>query len=279
VGIVSLQVSSIQTWLLILLRAAQGQSQEAHEWVLLAEIGSLSLEFTRLSQLSKDPKYFDAIQRISDQLDLQQNLTKLPGMWPLSVNAKDLSFVGDNTFSIGAMSDSTYEYLPKQYMMLGGLENQYRKMYEDSIDVVKKKLMIRPLNQHNLDILLPVNGRINDGSFDLDPQGQHLVCFAGGMVGIGAKIFERDELDLARKLVDGCIWAYEAMPTGIMPETFHMIPSAMGHEWNETEWHEGILRRQGDSQGGSQGVAQDYISSKRLQPGFTDIGDRRYILR
>ena len=193
----------------------------------------------------------------------------------MSVNAKDLSFVDDNTFSIGAMSDSTYEYLPKQYMMLGGLEEQYRKMYEDSIDVVMEKLLIHPLNKDNLDILIPVQARINDGNFDLDPQGQHLVCFAGGMMAIGAKIFERDELKTARKLVDGCIWAYEAMPTGIMPETFHTIPCAADHEWNETEWHEGVLRRQDDLEG----IAPVHISTKRLQPGFTDIGDRRYILR
>ena len=251
---------------MILPRAARGQSREAHEWVLLAEIGSLS-------QVSQDPEYFDAIQRISDQLDLQQNLTKSPGMWPLSVNAKDLSFVDDNTFSIGAMSDSAYEYLPKQYMMLGGLEQQYRKMYADSIDVVKKNLLIRPLNQDNLDILMPVNGRVNDGGFDLDPQGQHLVCFAADVIGIGAKIFERDELAIARKLIDGCMWAYEAMPTGIMPETFHMIPCAAGCDWNETEWSEGVLRRQNDPQD----AAAEQIAGKRLRPGFTDIGDRRYI--
>lgn len=94
-------------------RAVQRKSQEAGAWVLVAEIGSLSLEFTRLSQLSGDPKYFDAIQRITDQFVLQQNRTKLPGMWPMTVNAKDMDFAADNTFSLGAMSDSLYEYLPK----------------------------------------------------------------------------------------------------------------------------------------------------------------------
>ena len=45
------------------------------------------------------------------------------------------------------------------------------------------------------------------------------------MVGITAKIFERlDDLVIARKLVDGCIWAYELMLTGIMLESFSVVP-------------------------------------------------------
>ncbi|KAI9876893.1 MAG: hypothetical protein M1830_005374 [Pleopsidium flavum] len=251
--------------------AVQGKPQEALENVLVAEIGSLSLEFTRLSQLSKDPKYFDAIQRITEQFDLQQNHTKLPGMWPVVVNAKDLSFTGDNTFTLGAMADSLYEYLPKQYMMLGGLKQQYRKLYEDSIDVAKKHVLYTPLNQGSRDILLPGNVRVMEGEVKLDPQGQHLACFAGGMIGIAAKIFERDDLEIARKLVDGCVWAYETMPTGIMPETFHTVPCLTDCQWDDTKWHQGILYRQNDPHGS----ALNYITDKRLQPGFTDIGDRR----
>jgi mannosyl-oligosaccharide alpha-1,2-mannosidase len=95
------------------LRARSGDAQEAPEGVLLAEIGSLSLEFTRLSQLSGNPKWFDAIQRIYDVFEAQQSLTKLPGMWPLVVNARDLNFTEGGTFTLGAMADSTYEYLPK----------------------------------------------------------------------------------------------------------------------------------------------------------------------
>lgn len=79
----------------------------------MAEIGSLTLEFTRLSQLSGDPRYFDAISRITDQFEAQQMKTKLPGMWPVLVNARDADFTIDSGFTVGAMADSLYEYLPK----------------------------------------------------------------------------------------------------------------------------------------------------------------------
>ena len=86
---------------------------EALERTLVAEIGSLSLEFTRLSQLSGDMKYFDAIQRITDVFDKQQNRTNLPGMWPVLVNARTQEFSRDTFFTLGGMADSLYEYLPK----------------------------------------------------------------------------------------------------------------------------------------------------------------------
>ena len=90
----------------------EGKKMEASENTLVAELGSLSLEFTTLARLSKNDKYYDAVQRITIALEHAQNSTKLPGMWPVVVNARAPSFI-DNTFTLGAMSDSLYEYLPK----------------------------------------------------------------------------------------------------------------------------------------------------------------------
>ena len=98
--------------------ALMGVSQEAQASTLLAEIGSLSLELTRLSQLTGDLRYYDAVSRIADVLKTQQNVTDLPGMWPMSVNAQDADFAAGYQFTLGAMADSTYEYLPKSVTML-----------------------------------------------------------------------------------------------------------------------------------------------------------------
>ena len=55
--------------------------------IVLAEIGSLSMEFTRLAQVSGQHKYYDAIARITDYLEEFQNKTRLPGMWPTYLDA------------------------------------------------------------------------------------------------------------------------------------------------------------------------------------------------
>src|SRR5699024_4089917 len=129
-------------------------------------------------------------------------------------------------FTIGALVDSAYEYLPKEYMLLGGLKQQYRKMYERSMDAVRKYLLFRPMTQDSRSILFAasaISAEPPSTKFDLDLkyEGSHLACFAGGMFGIGAKIFGiKGDLQIAAKLTDSCNWAYESTETGIMPESF-----------------------------------------------------------
>jgi mannosyl-oligosaccharide alpha-1,2-mannosidase len=97
--------------------AADGVAQEAGDSVLVSEIGSLTLEFTRLSQITEDPRYFDAVQRVMDVFEEQQDKTKLRGMWPVVVNAKSGDYTGYSGFTLGGMADSLYEYLPKVLLL------------------------------------------------------------------------------------------------------------------------------------------------------------------
>lgn len=57
--------------------AALGVDQEAKKQSLVAEVGSLTLEFTRLSQLTGDPRYYDAVARVMKVFEDQQNHTKV----------------------------------------------------------------------------------------------------------------------------------------------------------------------------------------------------------
>ncbi|KAL1654506.1 hypothetical protein SLS61_003110 [Didymella pomorum] len=361
--------------------------------VVLAEIGSLSMEFTRLSQLTGDQKYYDAIARITDLLEEFQANTRLPGMWPTYLDASGCNYTaidvpppapaplnippedimtpdhprlvptptptdagdrkmipldlpdpivltpngmnptwvppktglddpmlaalgnpakmsalpvlerrhlnvekrtppkkatdleadllalqkgnvldaasstvtpartgptcrpqgfassssyGREEYTLGGMSDSTYEYLPKQWLLLGGQEDKYRAMFEWSMDVVKKHLIFRPMVPRENDILH--SGKFNVASLkgepldgDLEPENAHLTCFAGGMFGMGAKLFDRPEdLEIAKKLTEGCIYAYDMTATGIMPEGYDAVPCESRNEcpWNETLYHE-----------------------------------------
>jgi len=100
----------------------------------------------------------------------------------------------------------------------------------------------------DLDIL--VAGQVNsDGTLrsenlTTEPQAQHLGCFAGGMLALASKIFEnREDLTDARKLVEGCLWAYEALPLGIMPESMHLVPCDNRNNctWDENVWKDAIV--------------------------------------
>jgi len=381
------------------------QPHKAGTHVVLAEIGSLCMEFTRLAQITKEPKYYDAIARITDEFEVWQKNTRLPGMFPDTVDAsgcdeplpppggpatfteqtgatdigkfageaeeemvtlkkpapltfgvaegkpnadvplkkptpltfgvepkKDKNTVDvplqkpeplvfapegsdstqnkardENTptqtteysalqkrgsaaemaqvvgagrdsrnwgnpapaapvpvcttsglastseyssekYTLGGQADSMYEYLPKMYLLLGGLEEKYRTMFEKSADVAIDKLVFRPMTPKNHDILISGSYVVpGKGSTVYDskliPEGSHLTCFVGGMFGMAAKIFNREEdLEVAKKLTDGCVWAYNSTATGIMPEGFMAVPCASKThcEWNETMWYDAL---------------------------------------
>ncbi|KAI4250604.1 MAG: hypothetical protein L6R40_000204 [Gallowayella cf. fulva] len=267
--------------------AKKGAKQEAHSNALLAEVGSLTLEFTRLAQLTDDAKFYDAIQRISNVLDEYQNKTVLPGLWPVMMDAQHAKF-DDVGFTLGGMADSTYEYLPKQHMLLGGLTQQYRKMYEATWAPLTKHIFFRPMTPDQADILVSSGVRVNGNAEVIVPdfEGQHLGCFTGGMVGIAARIFDRpNDLETARRLVDGCVWAYNHTQTGIMPEIFSMVPCKDDAcKWEEGRWLKFVATKSRRIEGVPEGLSDEekgrWVAEKdRLPQGFSSIKDRRYILR
>ena len=169
------------------------------------------------------------------------------------------------------------------HALLGGVDHRannrfYEKLYKDSMTTAVRYNLFRPMTPDNADIL--VSGEIRKSSAvseaKLDPAGQHLGCFTGGMFALGSKLFGiSDHLEIAKKLTNGCIWTYKAMPLGIMPEKFRMVrcDPTLECTWNETRWKEGVA----DENPGKD--AEETIESKRLPEGFTELVDRRYILR
>lgn len=268
--------------------AALGGEQEADKHSLLAEVGSMTLEFTRLSQLTGNPKWYDAVSRVTNALHEGQNHTKIPGLWPVMLDTKQLDFSKDITFTLGGMSDSLYEYFPKQHLMLGGRSDQYRDMYATALESAKEHLFFQALNPNNERLLISGTLKRNSAAnLKLIPNGQHLSCFAGGMVALAAKVFRQThELDTARQLVDGCLWAYHSMPSGIMPEIFTAVPCQNGTGadciWSEEKWFDAVSSHQRKNtvvEPESTESAQRVIMQNNLPPGMVEIPDSRYNLR
>ena len=63
-----------------------------------------------------------------------------------------------------------------------------------------------------------------------------------------------------------------------MPELFDMVPCASKEScpWDESKWHEGVRAKASPE---DPRPVEQIVSEKRLPAGFTEIGDRRYILR
>jgi mannosyl-oligosaccharide alpha-1,2-mannosidase len=131
-------------------------------------------------------------------------------------------------------------------LLLGGLEEKYRSLYLGTMDAIREHMLYRPMVPNNRDILF--SGKVlksgYDGPSTFEPEVTHLTCFLGGMVGMGAKVFglEEHDLEIATKLSDGCVWAYESMETGIMPEVaeVYLCKKDTDCQWNETLWKEAL---------------------------------------
>lgn len=94
---------------------------------------------------------------------------------------------------------------------------------------------------------------------------------------MAAKIFQNEnDLELGRKLTEGCLWGYENMPLGIMPEVMHTVQcqDETNCPWDEQQWHAKVHEAiEGDES------AEEKIRLYRLSPGVTRVDDARYILR
>ncbi|KAL9943327.1 hypothetical protein D7B24_005128 [Verticillium nonalfalfae] len=237
---------------------------------------SMSMEFTRLSQITGDPKYYDATERVKQFLRDTQQDTLIPGMWPAFLNYRKM-LATDTHFTIGGQADSLYEYLPKMHALLGGRDPQYAKMAEEALDTVSKNLVFRPLIPDNADILFigDTNAHKTRANEHV-PEMQHLSCFAGGMYALASRLLNRpDYMSIAEKITRGCVWSYKAFPTGLMAEISSHISCAQlttppntdlqaACEWSEKAWK---------LQTFSRGV-QD-----TMPMGFRSVRDPHYLLR
>ncbi|KAK8156455.1 putative 1,2-alpha-mannosidase [Phyllosticta citrichinensis] len=260
--------------------------------ILVVEVTSMTLEFTRLSQVSGDPKYFDAVERVVEVIEKQQNKTRLPGMWPLKCNAKVKDFTADPIFTLGEFSGTTYENLPKMHLLLNGLTSRYRDLYTKAMDAAVKHLLFRPLVPENRDMLALGHARIvgnrREGEeISLEPEWQSHVCFAGGMFALGGRLFNQSEhVDIGRRITDTCIWTHHAFPQGIMPETSSLVPCAKGSaaidssdmscSWSELKWRIAVQKT---LELDSADQLDERIAQENLQPGFASVADKRHLLR
>ncbi|CAG9949731.1 unnamed protein product [Clonostachys rosea f. rosea IK726] len=206
-------------------RAKNGR-QEAETSMSIAVGGTLFLEFTRLSQLTKDPKYYDAAERVKKFFNEYQPKSHIPGLWPRDLNYREKTGTENHRYTMGAGADSFYEYLPKMHALLGGLDPEYEKMTVAALDATRDNLLYRPMTPKDENILLSGVVIFNDdGNARYYAEMHHLTCFAGGMYALAAKLLKRDDyLDIGSRLTGGCVWAYDSFPTNIMPEISEHIP-------------------------------------------------------
>ncbi|AEO64117.1 cd747304-e9c2-4397-a3d7-9d3b858f5112 [Thermothielavioides terrestris] len=182
----------------------------------IATIGTLVLEWTRLSDLTGDPQYGALAQKgesylLSPSPALGQ---PFPGLLGTNVRLSDGQFV-DGNGGWGGGDDSFYEYLIKMYLYDPQRFAKYRDRWVAAADSSIKYLASHPTTRPDLTYLAMWQNTT------LRFTSQHLACFNGGNFILGGLTLDEPRYTrFGLALVDGCHDTYTSTATGIGPEIF-----------------------------------------------------------
>ncbi|KAH9488780.1 hypothetical protein Btru_059411 [Bulinus truncatus] len=177
---------------------------------ILSELGSLHLEFDYLSSVTKEETYREKVLKIRNFL---KDIVKPEGFYPNYIHPNTGKW-GQIHVSMGALGDSFYEYLLKEWLMSNKEDAQARKMYDEAMQVVYDRLLVRSKSG------LTYFAEYKSGR--LEHKMDHLACFTAGMVALGAEGSDNKEkyINLGADLAETCHESYIRTPTRLGPESF-----------------------------------------------------------
>ncbi|KAJ7078557.1 glycoside hydrolase family 47 protein [Mycena belliarum] len=180
----------------------------------IAEAGTLSLEWTLLSQFTGNATYGKLVTE--SVLQILGLATPLPGLAPQNVDPATGEFVGQY-LTWGGGSDSYFEYLLKFARFTNTNNTIFIDTWKTAVDSsIRHLLETSTVGDHFY--LADNNGGENIHV------GSHLACFFPGNWLLGGKLLQNQTIiDFALKLNDGCWNTYASTQTGIGPEGFAYI--------------------------------------------------------
>ncbi|CAA7264898.1 unnamed protein product [Cyclocybe aegerita] len=228
-----------------IINLAQRSGQEQEEFpglVSVAEVATLQLEFRYLSHLTGKDEYWRAAEKVMEVV----KRARLPhGLASVFMSVDEGHYI-TSVIRLGSRGDSFYEYLLKQYLQTNKSEFVYRDMYEDAMDAIHQYLIQESMGTKMTytSELVPENGENEEISWRLTPKQDHLVCFLGGSLMLGAtrtgaltspvsipprpeELSDRGKRDWKTgvELIRTCMHTHDTA-TGLSPETIYFrVPS------------------------------------------------------
>ncbi|KAJ9455052.1 Mannosyl-oligosaccharide alpha-1 [Diplonema papillatum] len=201
-------------------------SQQPGGSVLLADLGSVQLEYRYLSRATGNRAY---AQRADSFFLRAIASTRQSGMLGQSYSAKK----GFSTrVGTGGPSDSYYEYLLKMYLLTGEKERVFVEAWGRAADAIAG-VLAHPFREGSSSEMWIRLGDLNrtDGTLDACPTDhtfEHLSCFVPGMLALGAQFFDAGRASRHMRVAKGvlrlCVNLYFNSTTGLAPEAVKIHP-------------------------------------------------------
>jgi mannosyl-oligosaccharide alpha-1,2-mannosidase len=194
--------------------------------VVLAEVGTLQVEFLTLAYHTGEAKYAAPAMNALDRI-LAHTYSSVPhGLFPNFLStAGDWNGVNSNV-AMGALGDSFYEYLLKVWLLTGKKYDRLRRAYVDTYRAVQGSMKQRA---GDLVYISELYG--NSPTHKMD----HLACFSGGMFALGSVTGAhrdgddegRDALQLGADVAKTCMEMYHITQTKLPGEAVHFSGGRM----------------------------------------------------
>ncbi|XP_044270175.1 endoplasmic reticulum mannosyl-oligosaccharide 1,2-alpha-mannosidase [Tribolium madens] len=247
-----------------------------------SEVTTIQLEFRDLSRITGNPKYENAVSKVSFHI---HNLEKKDGLVPIFINANTGQFRSYATITLGARGDSYYEYLLKQWLQTGKTIDYLRDDYVTSIMGVEKHLTKRTVPNGFLFI-----GELLVGGKDFKPKMDHLTCYLPGTLALGVHNgLPESHMKLAEELLSTCYQTYAQQPTFLAPEiTYFNIQGENSNdmyvktndahnllrpEYLESLWYVYQLTGNKTYQDWGWQIFQGFENYTKVKNGYTSIGN------
>uniref|UniRef100_A0A673ZQC1 alpha-1,2-Mannosidase n=1 Tax=Salmo trutta TaxID=8032 RepID=A0A673ZQC1_SALTR len=179
---------------------------------ILAEYGTLHLEFMQLSKLSGNPAFAEKVMNIRKVLN---RLDKPQGLYPNYLNPNSGQW-GQHHVSVGGLGDSFYEYLLKAWLMSDKTDEEGKKLYYEALQAIETSLIRK--SSSGLMYIAEWKGGL------LEHKMGHLTCFAGGMIALGADGAPEDktghQMEQASEIARTCHESYARTTLKLGPEAF-----------------------------------------------------------
>lgn len=194
---------------------------------ILSEFGTLHMEFAYLSDITGNPIYKQKVEKIRDFVNKVPRPKKL---YPNYLHPKTGKW-GQQHTSVGALGDSFYEYLLKEWLRSGKRDTVAKQMFDEAATDIEEMLI--QTSASGLTYLAEWKyGR-------LEHKMDHLACFAGGMYGLAAHE-EKDSnsgrwMDIAKGITNTCHESYDRSDTKLGPEAFRFSDAVEARALKQNE--------------------------------------------
>ena len=176
---------------------------------ILSEFGTLQIEFRYLDEVVQTSETQGFREKVEGIFELLHEISPDNGLFPYYMktdhnskrsvgdesdtddknnnsSSKKIPYFTNDHLTFGAMADSFYEYMLKLWIQGGKSEPMYRTMYDKAMQGMHDELLHISTPSGLLYLADKVGVRTGSNKKRIKHKMDHLVCFVGGMLALGA---------------------------------------------------------------------------------------------